>query len=95
MTKRGRPPGHRPANVGKRGPRKPPRTASLVLRRFFEVMDADDRSTDVIAKEAGTHRVTISYWRHGVHRPMLTDLENIAQVMGYRLELVPLEETNA
>lgn len=92
MTKRGRPPGHRPANAGKIGVRLPPRTASPLMRRFFEAMDADGRSANAIAEKAGTHRVTISYWRHGARTPSLTDFENVAQVFGYRLELVKVDK---
>jgi hypothetical protein len=60
------------------------------VRDLFALMDADDRSAQVIGARAGAHKVSISRWRHGASTPNALYLEALANVLGYRLALVPL-----
>ncbi len=86
----GRPPNHKPANAEKIGVRKPPRTSVALLRQFFEIMDRDPRSYDVIALRAGVTKQTLSYWRHGHRTPSAQSLEDVLYTLGYRVVMVPL-----
>jgi transcriptional regulator with XRE-family HTH domain len=86
---RSRPVGHVPANKSQIGMRKPPRTSIRVLRQFVVLMDKDPRSYDVIAERAGITKQTLSYWRHGNRTPSAQTLEDVLQVLGYRLLMIP------
>jgi transcriptional regulator with XRE-family HTH domain len=85
----GRPQGHKPKNIDKIGVRKPPRTSVKLLQDFFALMDRDERSYELIALRAGVSKVTLSYWRHGKRTPSAQTLENVLQVLGYSLKIVP------
>lgn len=75
------------------GETKPPRTAIRILREFFQIMDASGRSAQEIAEASGAHKVTLSYWRHGQRSPSLIQFEATCNAMGYRLELVPIDNS--
>lgn len=76
------------------GTKKPARTASHVIKELFDAIDASGKSASSIAYPAGIHHITLSYWKHGARSPRLTDVENVAQVLGYRLKLEPLDQSN-
>jgi len=60
------------------------------VREFFDLLDRDERSVGEIAARAGAHEVTICMWRGGHRSPQLSTFENMLEVMGYRLAIVPL-----
>lgn len=75
--------------------RKPPRTASAIIRDMMEIIDKDPRSMEDIGKIVGIHPNNLSYWRSGMRSPTLINFENAAQVLGYRLALIPVENETA
>lgn len=93
MTTAGRPSGHEPTNKGKTlpGTKKPARTSSRIVRELFDLIDAANIPAETIASETGCHRVSISRWKHGRATPMITEIENMALVLGYKLMLVPID----
>lgn len=72
--------------------RRPASTISPVTRDLMAVIDASGMSGKKLAKLAGTTNVTISRWRHGLASPRIIDFECLAETLGYRLELVPVEK---
>lgn len=97
MTRRGRPTGFSPSNKGRANwfNKGDIRSASAVVRSFFELLDADGRSAGSVAEQVGNHPVTLSNWRRGARSPTLIEFENAATVLGYRLELVKNEEAKS
>lgn len=77
------------------GTKKTATTASPLVRQLFEAVDASGLSYADIHALSGVHPVTMSYWKHGKNAPRWVDFEHVAQVLGFRIELVPLEENNA
>jgi transcriptional regulator with XRE-family HTH domain len=79
------------------GIRHEPTTAVRIIRDFFDIIDTDPRSMRVIARDAGSHNVTLSNWRHGRTAPSLTAFEAVCQTLGYQLELRPIisEQTSS
>lgn len=75
--------------ANKIGVRRPPRTSVKLLQDFFALIDQDERSYTLIATRAGVTKQTLSYWRHGHRTPSAQALENVLQVLGYRLKIVP------
>lgn len=76
------------------GTKKPARTSSRIIRELFEIIDASGKSASEIAHPAGVHHITLSYWKAGGRSPRVIDVENVAQVLGYRLTLEPLDQSN-
>ena len=98
MTKkRGHPKGHQPENIGKANlfNKKPARTSSAITRILFELIDQSNLSLKEAGKPGGVHLVTLANWKSGKSSPRLTDFENVAQGMGYKLALVPLDFSRA
>jgi len=71
--------------------RKVTLTSSTVVRQFYEIADRDEVQYLAVAKRAGVHPVTLTNWRGG-QSPRLSDFENAAQAIGYRITLVPIVE---
>lgn len=71
--------------------KKEPRTVSHMVRQLVKIMDASGKSYGEIAKKAGVHRVTISRWKSGAASPLLSDMENVAQAMGYEITFRPIQ----
>ena len=69
--------------------KKPARTASPVVRQLFDLIDGSGLSHAEIAAITGVHRVTLSFWKHGKNAPRLLDFENVAQSLGYEIQLKP------
>lgn len=97
MTRRGRPTGFSPSNKGRANwfNKGPIRTSSALVRSLFELLDADGRSAGSVAEVSGNHPVTLSNWRRGARSPNMIEFENVAQALGYRLELVKNEEAKS
>ncbi len=91
ITDEGRHALHNPARFGsfKRGRSKPPRTVSPVLRQLFTALDDRNLTVRELARRAGMNPNHISDWKHGRNSPGLVNIEAAAQVIGYRLALVP------
>ena len=70
---------------------RPPRTASPVVREMMAIIDARKLHHQRLSVDAGLTRHTIAHWRHGKNAPTLFGFECVAQVLGYRVALVPLE----
>ncbi|MBA8904847.1 hypothetical protein [Aminobacter ciceronei] len=75
--------------------RKPPRTASAIIRDMMEIIDQDPRSMETIGKVVGIHPNNLSYWRSGMRSPTLINFENAAQAIGYKLTLVRINDVDS
>jgi DNA invertase Pin-like site-specific DNA recombinase len=82
---KGRPFGHK--GYALPGTKKPARAASPVIRDLFTLIDEASLPASAIAAETGCHVVSLSRWKHGRSTPMITEVEAIAAVLGYRLVL--------
>lgn len=67
---------------------KPARTSSAVIRAMFDIIDQSGMSYADVSAKTGIHAVTLSYWKHGKNAPRWVDFENLANALGYRIELV-------
>lgn len=72
----------------------PIRTASPVLRELFEIADRDGVMLITIADRANTHPVRVSGYRRGKNQPGVMVVEEMAHALGYRLCLVPLDDSD-
>jgi transcriptional regulator with XRE-family HTH domain len=72
--------------------RTPPRTSSYVLRALFDDMKARGVHFVDVAYTLGFSTTALSYWKSGRSSPSITDVEAFAKTLGYRLELIPLDE---
>lgn len=68
--------------------KKPARSASKLVRDLFDAIDDTGLSAGAISTRTGVHSVTLSNWKHGKGAPRLTDFENVAQALGYRVVLL-------
>jgi hypothetical protein len=84
--KRGRPPGQ----VFPAG-KKPARTASSIVKDLFAIIDRANVSAVTVGANCGMHQVSLSRWKHGISAPNIREFENVAQTLGYRLVLEPIE----
>lgn len=73
------------------GMRRPIRTASPVIREFFELPDIDTRSMADLAVRMGASRETIIRWRQGKRDPNLLGFESGLHELGYRLRIERIE----
>jgi hypothetical protein len=64
-----------------------------LVKRFYELLAADGRQQYVVCQKAGLQASTISNWRK--NSPHAQTLEAALNVIGYRLEIVPIAETQA
>lgn len=71
--------------------RRPAETVSPVTRALMDAMDATGLPARQLARASGVTNVAISHWRHGKSSPRLIEFETVAQAMGYRLVLEPIE----
>lgn len=74
---------HRPPN--------PVRTASKTLRAIFEIIDRGVITQKSVARSIGRTPSVMSLYRAGRALPDIMAAEAIAEVLGYRIELVPIE----
>lgn len=67
-----------------------PPNLSPIVHKTLELVDANRRQVGDLAKRAGVTRNTFRNWRkHG--GATVGGLEAVLKVMGYRLEVVPIE----
>lgn len=76
------------------GTKKPARTSIRVVRELFEIIDARGLTLAEAGRPARKHPVSMSQWRHGKVSPLLVDFEAVAEGLGYRLVLEPLDQSN-
>lgn len=69
------------------GIKKPPRSASPLVRQLFQVIDRSGLSYSQISRLAGVTPATLAYWRHGKNAPRWVDFENVAHALGYDITL--------
>lgn len=69
--------------------RKAPRTSIRIVRDLMLAFDQTDMMVSELAAKLGNTDETIKNWRHGHSMPQLDQLEAMAQVLGYRLVVVP------
>lgn len=69
---------------------KPVRTASYLTRDLFGEIAEQHLTLRAVAERMGNHPVSLSYWKSGKHEMRAFDLENMAEVLGYRLVMVKL-----
>lgn len=70
-------------------------TSSAVVRQLFVLLDASGRSYGSVADLAGIHSVTMTGWKRKGKSPRLSDFENAAEALGYRLVLRPLSDPSS
>jgi len=75
-----------------KGKAKPSRTTSPIVRELIDALVLRGLSQESVAQAIGVSGAALSYWKSGVSRPNLVTTEAFAQVMGYKLALVPIEE---
>jgi hypothetical protein len=75
-----------------RAKRKPPRTASRLIRDIMLAFDASDMTYGQAAKRLNVDIETICNWRHGKSEMKLLDAEAFAEILGYRLTLTPMSD---
>lgn len=75
--------------------RRPTTAASVAVRELFEVVDASTLTYKTIATAAGNNEYSLTKWRYGIASPRLADFEAVAQVLGYRVALIPIENETA
>jgi len=60
-----------------------------VIRRFFEIVQSDARSYDLIAHDAGLNRATIIRWQHNTS-PNLNTFTAACNALGYDVIITPV-----
>ena len=75
--------------MGRIGPCKA--TASVV-RELFAIARSRRVNHDTLSGVILINRAQISKWHTGRHTPNVLNVENLAQALGYRLVLAPIEE---
>jgi hypothetical protein len=75
--------------------RRPTTAASTSVRELFEAVDATAMTYKTLAAAGGNNEYSLTKWRYGITSPRLADFEAIAQVLGYRVALVPIESETA
>lgn len=73
-------------------PRQPP-SADLrgIVRKVMLALEASDLTVIEVARRAGVYDHGLSRWRQGVNEPGALKLEAVAEVLGYRLVLEPID----
>lgn len=69
--------------------RREMRTTSPAVRQLFETIDAGNVSYAEIARRVRMSRAVLTSYRHGYRSPRVDTLEDIAEVVGMKLVLVP------
>jgi len=70
-------------------PATPIRTASYTLREILETVEDREIIQSSIAEAMGRTNAAFTHWRAGRAIPDILTVEAMAQVLGYRLVLVP------
>lgn len=91
-NQRGRPLGHVPKNKGFRKTRGEVKSNVPAVKDLFDIIDADGRSIQVLADNAGYSPEAFSNWRRGKTTMDIFAFSAVALSMGYR---VKLEECDA
>lgn len=68
----------------------PPRTASITLQQIFQLMSASGVSLRAVADDMKINETNLSRYRSGKTEPGIMKVEEMAQHLGYRLQLVPI-----
>ena len=76
-------------------PARPCRSASPVVRRFFEIVDEAKATRNAIAERVGIHEHAITNWRTGYSSPVIANFESALEVLGYRLVIVRNDELDS
>lgn len=71
--------------------KKPTRSAIPAVRQLFEAIDKSGIGYRQISERTGVHAVTLTYWRSGKNAPRMQDFSNVAEFVGYKVALVPLD----
>jgi len=67
--------------------RTAPRCSSPIVRRLFEVIDAERLHYDDVATRAGVHPLSLHAWKSGRRSPGIVETAAVAQAIGLRLTL--------
>lgn len=78
--------------VRRASPAEPAQTISYMQNRLFDLMNAQRLTQANAAHAMRKHPVTLSYWRVGKHEMRATDIESMADVLGYKWELVKRDD---
>lgn len=63
-----------------------------ILSQLAAERRTSGRSQIAVARDLFVSDATLSFWETGRHQPKLEDLDRLAAMFGYRLELVPVED---
>ena len=66
------------------------RVVSPGLRKFFELVDGSALSYKELLRRSGHSRPGLNQWKMGKHSPAFHTIEEIAQILGYRIEWVKI-----
>lgn len=70
-----------------------PRTSSPVLKEIFNTMVERNVTVKEMSRRINHHSNIVSLWRTGRSTPSILSVEEMAGQIGFRLALVPIEET--
>lgn len=65
------------------------RTSDPLVRKLFMIAHQRKISMTEIAKGINMTKVGLSRWKHGVSNPSMLSIQEFANFLGYRIELVP------
>jgi DNA-binding phage protein len=74
--------------------RTTPKTASTVVKKLFGIMKEDRRRIVDVAVSLNMTSTGLQYWKSGRTDPSITNVEALAQELGFRLVLEPIEDTH-
>ena len=72
-----------------------PRTSSPILKAIFNAMVERNVTVKAMSRRINHHSNIVSLWRTGRSTPSILSVEEMAAQIGFRLALVPIEETPA
>lgn len=84
--------GGRPMSGGR--PLAAVRARQPVVRKALELFERSGVDRTIITSQAGIYENATTVWRSGRASPNVGHLEAALNVIGYRLEIVPIEETD-
>lgn len=72
----------------------PARSASPAVQQLIQLIFDEGWSHQSICEAAGVHKSYIVHMSMGVRSPSIMNFEAVAQVCGYRIELVPIVDNS-
>lgn len=77
-----------------RRPHAPKVNLPPLLQALIHYVEQDGRTQEEICRMSGMAHNTLSKWRHGAIVPRIENFEAMANVLGYRLSLERIDESD-